>query len=447
MDCLNDDIINLIHETIQNNSLQNKTIPELLDLDIVEYIFIYLKQLHNISFKIAEKKIVDQLLNYKNSNYINSNLYIEINSDEINDENSELSDTAEIEINLAEIDISGESSINKRQANSVIQASIINEDDFINLDINIINEKMNTLKNIVLPEQRSLEWYKFRHNMITASDLYKVNATEGIRRELIIKKCCPIDPNKRVGGGNACKHGIKYEPIATSLYELRKGVSIIEFGCIPHQDHNLPFGASPDGICSENNQEYGGRMLEIKCPYSRKITGIVPDMYWKQVQGQLEVCDLEVCDFLECKLEEYENEEEFDKDGTEFLTNNKMEKGVIVVYSDMENNMKYVYGEIGLEKELMKNWISDEIDKILDDPNKNFIEITWWKLTIFSCVLIKRDKEWFSKIRPEIINLWNEIEYYRKAGVDQLIAQKRKKKIKDKNKNMLDKCLIESDED
>ena len=44
-----------------------------------------------------------------------------------------------------------------------------------------------------------------------------------------------------------------------------------------------------------------GRMLEIKCPYSRVINGIVPDNYEVQMQIQLEVCDLEICDF--CKLE------------------------------------------------------------------------------------------------------------------------------------------------
>ena len=33
-------------------------------------------------------------------------------------------------------------------------------------------------------------------------------------------------------------------------------------------------------------------MLEIKCPKSRPITGIIPPVYFGQVQGQLEVCKL-----------------------------------------------------------------------------------------------------------------------------------------------------------
>ena len=56
-------------------------------------------------------------------------------------------------------------------------------------------------------------------------------------------------------------------------------------------------------------------MLEIKCPKSRNITGIIPPIFFAQVQGQLEVCDLEYCDFLECQiLREYNSKKEFFED-------------------------------------------------------------------------------------------------------------------------------------
>ena len=58
---------------------------------------------------------------------------------------------------------------------------------------------MNKLLNINLPEQRSKDWYIMRHNMITASDLYKVLGPPGNRRELLIKKSSPIDTNKQKG--------------------------------------------------------------------------------------------------------------------------------------------------------------------------------------------------------------------------------------------------------
>jgi hypothetical protein len=41
-------------------------------------------------------------------------------------------------------------------------------------------------------------------------------------------------------------------------------------------------GASPDGITPY------GVMVEIKCPYSKTLKDI-PEEYWAQMQGQLEV--------------------------------------------------------------------------------------------------------------------------------------------------------------
>ena len=53
--------------------------------------------------------------------------------------------------------------------------------------------------------------------------------------------------------GPALLHGIKFEPVATQIYEKRNNVEVIEFGCLPHP--YIPyFGASPDGICGFNSK-------------------------------------------------------------------------------------------------------------------------------------------------------------------------------------------------
>ncbi len=453
MDVINNDIINTIDDTIKIHNLNDKTFSELLDLDIVEYIFIILSQIHNINFNNIENSIIDELLNYLNNKKLKPELFIDINQDKDYDylsdnTDNEYNNVDEIEVDLVnqftEVKISKNSDSSSLSKFNYVQSDLINDSVNKNLDLFEINMRMSYLKNIILPEQRTIEWYQMRNNMITASDLYKVIGTEGIRRELIIKKCIPIDPNKKVGGGNACKHGIKFEQIATNLYELRNKVKILEFGCIPHSESNFPFGASPDGICSEENPEFAGRMLEIKCPYSRLINGIVPEMYWKQVQGQLEVCNLEFCDFLECKITEYDSEDQFYQDGDEFLTKNNMEKGAIIVYTDNQNNYKYNYAPIGLCKIDLNKWLSDEIDIILEDDNKNFIEICWWRLEIYSCILIKRDRDWFNGIKPKILKFWDEVEYYRKSGIDNLIAKKKKRKKKNEI-NIFSECLISSD--
>ena len=101
-----------------------------------------------------------------------------------------------------------------------------------------------------------------------------------------------------------------------------------EYGLIPHlpEPRISYIGASPDGIASHytlDNQfsEMVGRMLEIKCPFSRNIKTegaidgeICPHYYWCQVQQQLECCDLEYCDFWQCNLKEYLDRDEWLED-------------------------------------------------------------------------------------------------------------------------------------
>lgn len=304
-----------------------------------------------------------------------------------------------------------------------------------------IENKINILINIQkkLPEQRSNEWYSMRHNMITASDLHKVLGTQSAKRNMLISKSSILnkDTNHRITG-KACEHGIKYERVACLLYELRNKVHILDFGCIPHFNNTIPFGASPDGICDLNNKKYAGRMLEIKCPYSRIINGKISDMYWKQIQGQLEVCNLEECDFLECKITEYVNEEEFYEDGDEIKQRNNLEKGLILNYSEY-GIVKYIYADIGLCKKDIYSFIEKEKEKIANNHNTYFIGLTWWKLDIYSCILIKRDREWFESILPSIHSFWEEVEKYRICGNQEL-----KKEIKKKTPSIhINICLID----
>lgn len=452
------DIREIIKNTIDYHELENLSYLELLDLEMVHWIYIFISNMYttkNLRIKRLIKKELRLFCEQRNKlEIINSdeekNDLLEVNSQlksffiDTNNDNSPgyLPESESLETPV-------EITLIHQSIKPVVNQNVIQERDFTNLPIEVITQRMNRLLNIELPEQRTKEWYLMRHNMITASDLYKVLGPPGNRRELLIKKSSPIDTNKqKSGGGDACKHGIKFEPIATRLYELRNQVEVLEFGCIPHFDPKFPFGASPDGICGLQNERFAGRMLEIKCPYSREITGIVPEMYWKQVQGQLEVCDLEVCDFLECKITEYQSQQEFYEDGDERTTHDGMEKGAIVVYSDLNNNYYYIYPEIGLSKQLLLSELDEEIETILKDPNKNYVTTCWWKLDLYSCVLIKRDREWFSSIILEIESFWVEVEKYRLEGNESLIKQKRKR-IKKRNKNLesVDICLIMSDEE
>ena len=137
-----------------------------------------------------------------------------------------------------------------------------------------------------------------------------------------------------------CLHGIKFEDTAQKIYEHLTNTKVGEYGCIRHKTiHHL--GASPDGIVIEcDDPKLAGRMLEIKCLYSRKLTGIPLYKYWVQCQLQMEVCNLEYCDFFECKIDETLSDTEFykviEKKSANFY-------GLMIEYTNTDNGEKIMY--------------------------------------------------------------------------------------------------------
>ena len=295
----------------------------------------------------------------------------------------------------------------------------------------LLESKIKYLETIPQPEQRTPEWYTFRNDRLTASDLlYAIDCSNKKRAEIIKKKCGynpPFTP------GQAILHGIKFEQIATEIYEGRNNLEILEFGCLPHQ-HIPFFGASPDGIVSyrSQNRNYVGRMLEIKCPKSRTITGIIPEAYYAQIQGQLEVCDLEYCDFLECSIKEYSDKNAFIKDSPEnqvstYLQSNGDEKGIIIeLYDTQEKKNTYVYCHQKFDTiDEFNVWEDAEIDKILDQERLEYLGTTFWYLKEYSCVLVNRNREWFNKRYIKIKEFWDDVLKTRASGVDYSQVEKK----------------------
>ena len=265
-----------------------------------------------------------------------------------------------------------------------------------------ISTILENLNKIFQPDQRSEAWYEIRNNLLTASDLGTAlgKNTYSKPEDLIFSKAHCIKPN--IGNSPAIIHGVKFEDVAIKIYEKINNVVVKEYGCIPHP-HLKCFGASPDGICSSDsvNKNYVGRMLEIKCPKSRPITGFIPVHYELQIQGQLEVCDLEYCDFLECDFQEYENLHDFLSDKT------TEHKGAIFEYYSIiekTNKYKYLYGEDNLEE-----WQEKNIEMVLADDSLELTKITYWKCCEISIVLVKRDKERFDSYVPIIKEFWDKV--------------------------------------
>lgn len=93
-------------------------------------------------------------------------------------------------------------------------------------------------------------------------------------------------------GNAATNHGTLLEPVARDLYDAKFGRKTHEIGLVQHPKY--PFlGGSADGVTE------CGRLVEIKCPLTRKIEPKVPTYYVPQIQLLLEILDLEECDFVQ----------------------------------------------------------------------------------------------------------------------------------------------------
>lgn len=139
-------------------------------------------------------------------------------------------------------------------------------------------------------DQRSQEWLALRGTMLTASDLATALGDNPYEKpsDLLLKKCGAV----KWDGNAATAHGTLLEPIARDLYDARYNRKSHEIGLVQHPIHKW-LGGSPDGVTED------GRLIEIKCPLTRKITPAVPKYYLPQIQLLLEVLDLEVCDFIQ----------------------------------------------------------------------------------------------------------------------------------------------------
>jgi len=167
-------------------------------------------------------------------------------------------------------------------------------------------DKINKLLEIPQYEQRSDEWFKQRENKLTSSDAGTVLNINPYQKphEVLFKKC-GHDPKPFVGN-IATRHGQKYEDEAIDKYCELTGQVNYNFGLISHEDvwKNDDYywmAGSPDGIAiSKDNPNAEPTLLEVKCPYKRKIKfGKIPDYYLPQVQLNLFICNLNVADFIE----------------------------------------------------------------------------------------------------------------------------------------------------
>jgi putative phage-type endonuclease len=298
---------------------------------------------------------------------------------------------------------------------------------------NIIETKINILRNIPQPVQRTPEWYQFRWNLITASNAWKAFESQSTINQLIYEKCQPLknasdiddEEIKMVNTNTSLHWGQKYEPLSVLIYEHNYKTKVEDFGCIQHPVYKF-IGASPDGIVVDKNSERYGRMLEIKNVVSREINGIPKKEYWVQMQLQMEVCDLDECDFLETKFTEYPDSDSYKND---IISSDKM-KGIIIYFHTKDGKPFYVYKPLEfIDESDITKWEDDTLNLYQSEEYKyTYMKFIYWKLEVLSCVLVLRNREWFKNNVPQIEKVWNIIEKERVTGYEHRAPVKKQKK-------------------
>ena len=214
-------------------------------------------------------------------------------------------------------------------------------------------------------EQRTDKWYKVRSKLITASDcgvLLGYN-TLSDPEQIISNKL----GNERFDNVYT-RHGRHYEPLAIKLFEEKNKKKVYEVGLLIHQKHTF-LGASPDGITSNHC------LIEIKCPYTRQLSGSISLNYYAQVQLQLEVANIDKCYFYECVFKEVESK--------------KLCKSEYCGYNEGKKN--------------------------------------WWYLADDNLIIIDRNRDWFSRNKPIFKKFHDELKFQHKTHKKKNTGRKRKR--------------------
>lgn len=318
------------------------------------------------------------------------------------------------------------------------------------INMKVIENQIEYLRNIPQPEQRTTAWYEFRYNLLTASNIWKALSGQSYVNSLIYEKCKPLnlDKYKSVNMESPFHWGQKYEPVSVLIYEEKYKTKVEDFGCIKDDTHDF-LGASPDGIIVDPVSTRYGRMLEIKNRFSDSvpITGNPKRDYWIQMQFQMGVCKLNECDFLETRFIEYANKEEFNKDtdGTFTKTADGKQKGIFMCFM-IDGKLEYLYPDLNLSEAEFNLWESEQFKK---NESHEWICNCYWKLEKMSCVLVLRNEMWFNEAVKVIAPIWETIKKERKEGYEHRAPVKRVKTISESQRKGLVKtpkisnCLID----
>jgi hypothetical protein len=277
---------------------------------------------------------------------------------------------------------------------------------WIEMSLEQRNAIVNRIQNAPQIPQRSEEWYKNYSKVLTASEFSALFTYNKRRKDLVMSKASP--PPEQTGSYrlacpteemNALGWGIRFETVVKQLIEHRDTCKIYEPGRLQHAT-NTTLAVSPDGVFeSSSHVAQVGRLVEIKCPYSRAIGGEIPSEYWIQMQIQMEVTDIDECEYIEVTLVSTRSGkldvEALDLSGTTYqgcayLIKQRVPEGQAFEY-------KYLYGDIGSS---VMPPIPDGFDCIETIP---------WGLKQWHRKIVSRDRTWYEATKPWQEAFWEDV--------------------------------------
>ena len=255
-------------------------------------------------------------------------------------------------------------------------------------------------------EQRSQAWYEQAQKILTASEFGSLYSSERQYASLVLSKSgtLPQEPSQpnyrhacRTSELNALDWGIRFEPAIKQFLESKWGVKVVDSGRLIHPN-DTSLAASPDGFLLEGPTEHEGRLVEIKCPLSRKIGEGVPFDYWCQMQIQMEVTDIDECMYIEAKI----------------VSGHAKQQGVLArplfpVYEGIlwllarEETYQLVYAYTQEQKE---SFLSNGYVEVEEIP---------WFIEGFHSEIISRERDWYASTKQIRDDFWSNVEKAKKG--------------------------------
>jgi hypothetical protein len=277
--------------------------------------------------------------------------------------------------------------------------------------------------------QKTATWHQESLNMLSGHEFGGIICGGPAEKEKAIAGKCVISAHSKAAADNAAatggesqtvfttpcdgklspfKWGWRFEPVARDVFQqhFAKGHVNDTLGRVKHT--YLPrLGASPDGLIM--NGPRAGRLVEIKCPISRTITGDIPERYWIQMQLQAEVCDVAAIDYIEISF----GTAPFDTNHTDCLTSKLPYIGKIYVIDNF-GVLSYIYSPLfdatpeGLV--LCSEWCPE-----IPDSATIAETAIWWIRDYFETTVLRNPRWWESIGKPAYVSFWNNVDEARRT--------------------------------